>query len=110
MNNNLDWLSFPHVRYIEDPKELHKQLYYMGGEPEENHKVLTISKQYKLYTVLYAEHKEDKRKRTWVCADDEKSNTLEGFKPLRGKTCRIDLKNFGTLSDLRDRKINEILN
>jgi hypothetical protein len=98
-NVEFDW-RFPHIKYMTDPKRSKsKQLWYMGGEPEENHKRLTVGKKYNLYTVLYSERSEDKRKKVWVCGDDEN----------QGKMCRINLKNFGFKSDLRNKKINEIL-
>ena len=97
----MDSFKFPHIKYIADDGYKHDRFgMYLGGEPEENHSRLTVGKSYKLRTVMYAESVNDKRERVWVCSDDEN----------KGKLCRIHLKNFGDISDLRDRKLKEIIN
>jgi hypothetical protein len=88
----------PHVRYISFGAKS-KNKYYLGGEPEVNHSRLTVGKLYDLRQSLFAEKEGDNRVLVWICSDDEN----------RGKVCQIDLKNFGTKSDLRDRNINIIL-
>lgn len=93
--------TFPHIRYIADNGYNHdRHAMYLGGEPEENNSRLTIGKFYRLYTSMYAENPSDDRKRVWVCSDDEG----------KGKLCRINLKNFGDKSDLRDKKLKDIIN
>jgi hypothetical protein len=85
--------------YLNDPDGERIGLWYLGGEPDENHKRLTIGKLYNLNTKLYSTNKGDLRVRVWTTEDDE----------YIGKLCRINLENFGTLADLRDRKIEQIL-
>jgi hypothetical protein len=89
----------PHIKYISSHEGKTKSRYYLGGEPEINHSRLTVGKLYNLRQALFAEKPEDKRIVFWICSDDEN----------KGKVCQIDLKNFGTKSDLRDRNINIIL-
>lgn len=90
----------PHIRYIGAPNSKISEMYYIGGETEENDKMLTINKKYKVYQVLYAENREDKRKLVWVCRDDES----------RGKVCQIDRKNFSPYppEKRRDIKLNDL--
>jgi len=92
-------IILPHMRYIAYHESKHRILYYLGGEPEINHNRLTIGKSYDIRQALFSEKPEDVRKVVWICSDDEN----------KGKVCQIDLNNFGTKSDLRDRKINIIL-
>jgi len=89
----------PHIRYISFHDAKSKNLYYLGGESEINHNRLTIGKRYDIRQALFSEKLEDKRIKVWICSDDEN----------RGKVCQIDLNNFGTKSDLRDRRINIVL-
>jgi hypothetical protein len=89
----------PHIMYISFYEANTKSLYYIGGEPEINHNRLTVGKLYNLKESLFAENEGDKRILVWICNDDEN----------KGKVCQIDLNNFGTKSDLRDRKINIVL-
>jgi hypothetical protein len=96
---NFEDINFPHIMYLNDPDGERIGLWYLGGEPDENHKRLTIGKLYNLNTKLYSTNKGDLRVRVWTTEDDE----------YRGKLCRINLENFGTLADLRDRKIEQIL-
>jgi hypothetical protein len=104
MNPNVGeiWLGdviLPHIMYISDRNGERIGLWYLGGEPEENHKRLTVGKLYNLNTRLYSPSKDMERVRVWTTEDDDN----------RGKICRVDLINFGTLSDLRDRKIDSII-
>ena len=85
--------------YIDDPYGERIGLWYLGGEPEENHKRLTVGKSYILGTRLYSPSRDIERVRVWITEDDEN----------RGKLCRIRLKNFGTLAALRNKKIEEII-
>lgn len=95
-------MIFPHVKYLPDVldnlENFKENLFYFGGEPDKNHSRLTVGKQYNPYTVMYAENYSMERIRVYVCTGDDKSKL------------RVDIKNFGTVSDLRDRKINAILN
>ena len=91
----------PHIRYMGAPNSKISEMYYIGGEPEENDKRLTINNKYKVYQALYAENREDKRKLVWVCRADENG----------GKVCQIDRKNFSPYppAKRRDIKLDEIL-
>lgn len=97
----------PHIRYIAAPKSKTVEMYYIGGEPEENDKRLTINNNYLLYQALYAENREDKRKLVWVCRGDENGITIVN----RGKVCQIDRKNFSPYppAKRRDIKLDKIL-
>lgn len=97
----MDWDSFqlPHIRYISglmpsDGQPKISELYYLGGEVNKN---LTIGQKYKLRQLLYAEKREDKRVKVWVCNDNE------------DKIIQINYNNFGGFSDLRDSKIEKII-
>lgn len=89
----------PHIRYMSAPNGKSKKLLYLGGEPEENDKILTIGKEYQVGQYSYAENREDKRKIVWSCSSDE-----------AGIRCRVNIRNFGNFSDLRNKKINQVLN
>lgn len=93
-------IILPHIRYMSAPNSKTIQMYYIGGESEENDKRLTINKKYKVYQALYAEKREDKRKLVWVCSDDEN----------KGKVCQIDRKNFSPYppEKRRDIKLNDL--
>lgn len=93
----------PHIRYIAAPKSKTVEMYYIGGEPEENDKRLTINNNYLLYQALYAENREDKRKLVWVCRADENIRQV--------KVCQIDRKNFSPYppAKRRDIKLDKIL-
>ena len=91
--------DMPHIMYISDRNGERIGLWYLGGESEENHKRLTVGKLYNLNTRLYSPSRDIERVRVWTTEDDDN----------RGKMCRVDLINFGTLSDLRDRKIDSII-
>ena len=93
--------DMPHIMYISERTNTRSELlYYLGGESEENHKRLTVGKLYSLNTRLYSPSKDIERVRVWTTEDDDN----------RGKMCRVDLINFGHLSDLRNKKIEEIIN
>ena len=98
----LPHIRIPHMKYMGEhqlkPKS-ERTLYYLGGEPDENHSRLTVGKQYIVRTVSYAETREDERVSVWVCSDDEN----------KGKLCRINPNNFGNLADLRNKKIEMII-
>ena len=83
----------------QDKPESERTLYYLGGEPDENHNRLTVGKQYIVRTASYAETREDERVSVWVCSDGEN----------KGKLCRINLDNFCTFAELRNKKIEQII-
>ena len=56
----------------------------------------TLTKEYNISYHWFSPDRETKRKYVWVTKQDD-------------KLYNVDPKNFGTLSDLRDRRINEIL-
>jgi len=92
-------INFPHIRYLTDRDGERIGLWYLGGESEENHKRLTVGKLYNLSTRLYSPSRDTLRVRVWTTEDDEN----------RGKLCKIKLENFGTLADLRNKKIEQII-
>lgn len=95
-------IKLPHIKYISETQSKSKEertLYYLGGEPEENHNRLTVGKVYEIRTALYSPISDIKRVSVWICSDDENY----------GKICQINTINFGTFDELRNRKINMIL-
>ena len=93
-------IEIPHIKYLSEKQ--HKSysdriLYYLGGETEENHSRLDVGKRYELRTALYSESSNDDRVSVWICMDKEV------------KVCRINPKNFGTFADIRNKKIEELL-
>ena len=100
---DFDKLKFPHIKYISELQSKSKEertLYYLGGEPEENHIRLTVGKGYELRTASYSPSSDVERVSVWICSDDEN----------KGKVCQINQKNFGTFAELRNKKIEEVLN
>ena len=95
--SNFENLVFPHIRYVSGPdaKTAKIELFYMGGEPDEN-SVLIVGKSYDLSYHWFSPDRETKRKYVWATKQDD-------------KLYNVDPKNFGTLSDLRERRINQIL-
>lgn len=67
----------------------------MGGEPDEN-SVLIVGKQYNISYVWFSPDRETKRKYVWSVKQDN-------------KYYNVNPKNFGTVADLRERRINQIL-
>ena len=99
---NFDDIKLPHIRYIAEMQSKSKEertLYYLGGEPDENHNRLTIGKIYEIRTASYSPISDVERISVWICSDDES----------KGKVCQIDTSNFGNLADLRNKKIDQIL-
>lgn len=95
--------KLPHIKYISEIQTLSKEertLYYLGGEPEINNSRLTIGKSYELRTASFSESSDIERVSVWICSDDEN----------KGKVCQINQKNFGTFAELRNKKIEEVLN
>ena len=89
-------LVFPHIRYMSGPDVKPKiGLFYMGGEPDEN-SVLVVGKQYNISYVWFSPDREAKRKYVWSVKQDN-------------KYYNVNPKNFGTVADLRERRINQIL-
>ena len=100
---DFDKLKFPHIKYISEIQSKSKEertLYYLGGEPGENDSRLTIDKVYELRTASYSTSNDVDRVSVWICSCDEN----------KGKVCKINPNNFGTFADLRDKKINQIIN
>lgn len=95
-------MRIPHIKYMsehQDKPESERTLYYFGGEPDVNHKRLTIGKKYIVRTASYAENSEDERVSVCICSDDKNE----------GKVCQINLKNFCTFAELRNKKIEQII-
>ena len=92
--------TFPHVRYISDPKSIDRKLYYLGDEPEDNHCLLTIGEEYRVCSSLCSDSENGENKRIFVCCLVDTYNII----------CRhVSLENFGTINDLRDMKIESVL-
>lgn len=103
LENPCEEIVFPHIKYIAEIQkstDVERTLYYLGGEPEENHNRLTVGKKYLVRTASYSPSADLERVSVWICSDDEN----------KGKVCQIKLENFGTFAELRDRKINQIIN
>ena len=97
-------LSFPHVRYIGGSKsKKDRSGYYMGGETEENHSRLVVGKQYSLFYLWYSPDRNTPRYFVWTCKSEEINEHGTN------RYANVDPKNFGTKSDLRERRINQIL-
>jgi len=92
-------INFPHIRYLTDTDGERIGLAHHLNTTEENHKRLTVGKLYNLSTKLYSPSRNTLRVRVWTTEDDEN----------RGKLCKIKLENFGTLADLRNKKIEQII-
>jgi hypothetical protein len=95
-------IKLPHIKYISEMQSKSKEertLYYLGGEPDENHNRLTVGKIYEIRTALYSPISDIKRVSVWICSDDEN----------KGKICQINTNNFNTFDEFRNRKINMIL-
>ena len=89
-------LVFPHIRYVSGSiSKKPKKGFYMGGEPDEN-SVLIVGKSYDLSYHWFSPDRETKRKYVWATKQDD-------------KLYNVNPKNFGTIADLRDRRINQIL-
>jgi hypothetical protein len=100
---NFEDTKLPHIRYIgyisKIQSKSNRDLYYLGGESDENHNRLTIGKIYELRSALYSPSSDIERVSVWICYDDESL----------GKVCQININNFGTFADLREVKINQII-
>lgn len=95
--NDFENLEFPHIMYIPGP-EVQKTkigLFYMGGEPDEN-SVLVVGKQYNISNHWFSPDRVTERKYVWAIRQG-------------GKIYNVNPKNFGTVADLRERRINQIL-
>jgi hypothetical protein len=99
---NFEDLQFPHIRYISEIQSKSKEertLYYLGGEPEEIQSRITVGNVYEIRTASYSPSSDVERVSVWICSDDEN----------KGKVCQINPINFGTFADLRNEKINQII-
>lgn len=106
---NLDF-TIPHIRYVSSAaadsgahNKKSKKRYYLGGEPAENHRRLTVGKEYELMYLWYSPDRNTPRDYVWACKSDEENE--RGTKTY----ANVDPKNFGTMADLRDKKINQII-
>jgi hypothetical protein len=101
--NGFENVTFPHIKYITGPiTKKSKKGFYMGGEAEESPKLI-VGKEYELNYVWFSPSREEKRK--YVCACKSEELTEYGSK----KYANVNPKNFGTIADLRERRINQIL-
>lgn len=104
-------IDFPHIRYINDPYCKVDSVYlahYLGGEPEENHSLLEVGKVYQISQVLYSPDKKTKRTKVWVVKVKEPRKD-QNQSAIIEKYLRVQRSNFGTLEDLRDRKISQVI-
>lgn len=99
---NFEDLQFICGNYFSELQSKSKEertLYYLGGEPDENHSRLTVGKVYELRSASYSPISDVDRVSVWICSDDEN----------KGKVCKINPINFGTFADVRNKKINQII-
>ena len=99
---NFEDLQFICGNYFSELQSKSKEertLYYLGGEPDENHSRLTVGKVYELRSASYSPISDVDRVSVWICSDDEN----------KGKVCKINQINFGTFADVRNKKINQII-
>ena len=99
---NFEDLQFICGKYFSELQSKSKEertLYYLGGEPDENHSRLTVGKVYELRSASYSPISDVDRVSVWICSDDEN----------KGKVCKINPINFGTFADVRNKKINQII-
>ncbi len=97
-------ISLPHIRYIGGSiSKPDKTGYYMGGEPEDSHRNLIVGKEYRLSYLWFSPSREEKRRYVWSCRSE--ALTEHGLR----KYVNVDPKNFGTIADLRERRINQII-
>ena len=97
-------MVFPHVRYVGGSKsKKDRSGYYMGGEPEDNHGSLVVGKQYSLQYLWYSPDRNTPRKYVWACKSEEINEHGSN------RYANVDPKNFGTIADLRDRRITQII-
>ncbi len=99
---NFEDLKFPHIKYLSEMQSKSKEertLYYLGGEPDENNSRLTVGEIYEIRTASYSPSSDVGRASVWVCSDNEN----------KGKLCQINPINFGTFADVRNKKINQII-
>ena len=102
--NGFENVVFPHIRYIGGSKsKKDRSGYYMGGEPEENHSRLVVGKKYSLSYLWYSPDRNTPRYFVWVCKSEEINEHGAN------RYVNVDLKNFGSKADLRERRINEII-
>lgn len=94
MKETNETVVFPHIKYIILYGAKSEILFYLGGEDTDK---LTIGKEYSVVRAQYSEKVGDLRVGVWCCHDD------------LDKPIQINLENFGTISDLRNRKIDNII-
>lgn len=95
--NGFEGARFPHIRYIDGSQsKKDRSGYYMGGEPDENHRVLIFGKEYNLSHLLYSPDRNTQREYVWTIKQDD-------------KYYNVDPNNFGTIVDLRERRISQII-
>ena len=101
---SFDNTFMPHIRYIIGNKTKNSRLrYYLGGEPPENDCRLTVGKEYTVSFLWYSPDAKTDREYVWACKSDEVNE-------LGNNTyANVDPKNFGTKADLRELRINEII-
>lgn len=102
--NGFENVVFPHIRYIIGNETKNSRLrYYLGGEPPENDCRLTVGKEYTVSFLWYSPDAKTDRKYVWTCKSEEINEHGTN------RYVNVDPKNFGTKSDLRERRINEII-
>ena len=95
--NKFEKITMPHIRYMSGSrKQSHSdELFYMGGEPIEN-SFLVFGQKYELRYLWFSPDRETKREYVWIINIDK-------------EYYHVDIKNFGTVADLRERIITQIL-
>ncbi len=94
--------EFPHIRFVSplDDNESY-DLLYLGGESSENEQFLVLGQKYRIGRALYSPDRGTDRVLVWTCSI---KNEDYKFKYL----C-VDINNFGTIDQLRDKKIQTII-
>ena len=105
----MDDIKFPHIRYIHHPNILDGNLIYLGGESDINNIHLKIGTIYTLRSYLYSESELEKRIHI-SCIKIVQKDISYPDNLSYTKILTINPENFGTLTDLRDKQINIIIN
>lgn len=86
-------IFLPHIRYIEHPSDKRRPILYFFGSGESG---LIVGKQYNLSRAMFSNDSKSPRLAVWYCKEDNKYFNF------------YDLRDFCTLEQLRDKKIEQI--
>lgn len=88
-----------YISEVQSTSQEERTKYYLGGECEQIHMRLTVGRQYVIRTASYSPSRDVPRVSVWICDDGEN----------KGKVLQINPNNFGNLADLRNKKIETII-